>query len=122
MTNKEIVLKMYDVVFNGHNLDRAKEFIKDNYIQHNPGVPTGLEGFLTAFKEHFKKFPDFKVEVKRVIAEGDFVMLHTHAIARPGQDEGVVVDIYRLEDGMIAEHWDVLQPMPKKFVHENGMF
>lgn len=120
MTNKEIILKLYEVVFNGHDVDRAGEFIKEDYIQHNPRVKDGLEGF----KEFFRSphFANFKVEIKHIIAEGDYVVLHTHATTAPGEPGTAVVDIYRMEDGKAAEHWDVLQPMPKEFVHNNGMF
>jgi predicted SnoaL-like aldol condensation-catalyzing enzyme len=122
MTNKEIVVKIYDVIFNGHDLGRAPEFIKENYIQHNPGVETGLTGFIKAFQHHFERFPLFHVEIKHIIAEGDYVVAHLHAKGSPEEVGGAVVDIYRFEDGKVAEHWDVLQRIPSEFSHNNGMF
>ncbi|RCX16034.1 putative SnoaL-like aldol condensation-catalyzing enzyme [Anaerobacterium chartisolvens] len=121
-TNKEIVLKMYEVIFNGHDLSRAGEFIKDDYIQHNPGVETGLKGFVKAFTSHFQRFPQFHVEIKRIIAEGDYVVVHLHSKGSPDELGGAVVDIYRFENGKAAEHWDVLQKIPAEPIHNNGMF
>jgi predicted SnoaL-like aldol condensation-catalyzing enzyme len=121
MANKEIVLKMYEVVFNGHDLDRVDEFIKEDYIQHNPRVKTGRSGFIEFFKIHFEKFPEFKFEIKKLIAEGDYVVVHGHATG-VGGNGGAVADIYRFENGKAAEHWDILQQIPTEFVHENGMF
>lgn len=122
MTNKEIVLKMYEVIFNGHDLSRAGEFIRQDYIQHNPGVKTGLEGFVEAFTIHFQKAPQFHVEIKHIVAEGDYVVVHLHAKGSPEELGGAVVDLYRLENGMAVEHWDVLQKIPTEFAHDNGMF
>ena len=122
MTNKEIVEKMYEVVFNGHNLNRAGEFIKEDYIQHNPKVKTGLAGFIEYFTAHFQKAPDFKFEIKRIIAEGDYVVVHGHATAGCQGNGGAVADIYRFENGKAAEHWDILQMVPSEFAHDNGMF
>lgn len=123
MTNKEIVLNMVETVFNRHEVEKAGMYIREDYIQHNPGVKSGLEAFICAFRDsHFMKFPEFRMIVKHAIAEDNFVVIHAHAIAVPGKDEAAVTDIYRLENGMIVEHWDVLQKMPEHFVHENGMF
>jgi predicted SnoaL-like aldol condensation-catalyzing enzyme len=122
MTNKEIIEKMYEVIFNGHDLSRASEFIKEDYIQHNPGVKTGLKGFVDAFVLHFQRAPQFRVEIKHLIAEGEYVVVHLHAKGKPEDMGGAVVDIYRMEDGKAAEHWDVLQSIPAEFVHNNGMF
>lgn len=123
MTNKEIVLKMYEVIFNGHDLRRASEFIKEDYIQHNPRAKTGLEGFVNFFRDTlFKAHPEFKAEIKNIFAEGDYVVVHFHANFGIGEPGAVVVDIYRMENGKAAEHWDVVQPMPTEFAHNNGMF
>lgn len=123
MNNKEIVEKMYEVVFNGHDLSRAHEFIIEDYIQHNPRVKTGLDGFVEYFTNHFQKAPNFKFEIKNMIAEGDYVMVHGHATAGDGiGNGGAVADIYRFENGKAVEHWDILQMVPDEFVHANGMF
>jgi len=123
MTNKEVVEKLYEVVFNGRNLDAAGEFIHENYIQHNPRAQTGLEGFKNFVRDAlFANFPEFRINIKRIIAEGDYVAVHTHAIPEAGSRGNAVVDIYRFENGKIAEHWDVIQPVPESTVSGNGMF
>lgn len=123
MDNKEIVKKLYEVVFNGHDLSRAGEFIKEDYIQHNPGTKTGLQAFIDAFRDgQFKKNPEFKFEIKHLIAEGNYVVVHGHAIPKP-EDIGVaVMDMYRFEDGRAVEHWDIIQLIPEKSANDNGMF
>lgn len=123
MTNKETIRKFYEIVFNKHDLTRAAEFIKEDYIQHNPGTKTGLDEFVKAFRDgQFKKNPDFKFEIKHLIEEGDFVVVHGHAIPKPGDTGVAVMDMYRFENGKVAEHWDIIQVIPKEFANENSMF
>ena len=81
--------------------------------------PEGLRAFLGFLKE---KFPNSRSEIKRVFADGDYVILHVHAVREPGTRGNAIVDIFRLEDGKIVEHWDVVQPIPEKAANPNGMF
>lgn len=123
MDNKEIVKKLYEVVFNGHDLSRAGEFIKEDYIQHNPGTKTGLQAFIDAFRDgQFKKNPEFKFKIKHLIAEGDYVVVHGHAIPKPGDIGVAVMDMYRFDNGKAVEHWDIIQLIPEKSQNDNGMF
>jgi Uncharacterized protein conserved in bacteria len=123
MTNKEVILNLYENVFNRHDFSRIREYMHEDYVQHNPKVPSGLKGFVSCFRDgHFVKFPDFKVYIKHIIEDGNMVAVHTHAVSAPGDIGSAVVDIYRLEDGKVAEHWDVIQMIPKDSVHNNGMF
>jgi len=69
-----------------------------------------------------EKFPNSRSEIKRVFADGDYVILHVHAVREPGTRGNAIVDIFRLEDGKIVEHWDVVQPIPEKAANPNGMF
>jgi predicted SnoaL-like aldol condensation-catalyzing enzyme len=79
----------------------------------------GIKGFIQFMKE---KLPNWHVEIKRVFADGDYVITHVHAQANP-QDRGMaVMDIFRLEDGKVVEHWDVGQPIPEKAMNTNTMF
>jgi predicted SnoaL-like aldol condensation-catalyzing enzyme len=92
------------------------------YTQHNPNAadgPEGLRAFLGFLEE---KFPGSRSEIKRVFADGDHVILHVHAVREPGTRGNAVVEIFRLEDGKIVEHWDAVQPMPEKAANANGMF
>ena len=118
--NKEIIRRVYQEIFNGHNLALTKEFIKEDYIQHNPRVEPGRAGFEKFFKEMFARSPGFRLDVKHMIAEGDYVVVHIHALGTNLERGAAVVDIYRLENGKLAEHWDVIQPIPEDAI--NSMF
>ena len=100
----------------------AQETKGPRYTQHNPNAadgPEGLKAFLGFLRE---KFPSSKSEIKRVFAEGDYVILHVHAIREPGQRGSAIVDIFKLENGKIVEHWDVVQPVPETAANNNTMF
>ena len=81
-----------------------------------------IEGFKTFVNFLREKFPNSKSEIKKVFAEGDFVILHVHAVREPATRGRAIVDIFRLENGKIVEHWDVAQDIPEKMPHNNGMF
>ncbi len=120
-TNKRNVRKYYELAFNEHQPREAVErYLGDEYIQHNPQAPDGAEAFI-GFVE---AFPEVRVEIKRIVAEGDIVV--THSLIRfNAQDERgtVAVDFFRLtEDGKIVEHWDVLQPFPEESANDHPMF
>jgi|AGTN01.3.fsa_nt_gi Uncharacterized protein conserved in bacteria len=120
--NKEVVIDFYTKIFVDKNFEAAKKHFGDRYIQHNPGAPDGpeaLEKFLTAFWE---KFPNARSEIKRVFADGDYVILHVHAIPGPGDPGLAIVDIFRLEAGKVVEHWDVVQKVPPTSANSNTMF
>jgi predicted SnoaL-like aldol condensation-catalyzing enzyme len=85
----------------------------------NQAAPEGLKGFLAFLKD---KFPNNRSETKHVFADGDFVIVHDHAVREPGTRGSAIVNIYRLENGKIVEHWDVIQPIPEKSANDNGMF
>jgi predicted SnoaL-like aldol condensation-catalyzing enzyme len=120
--NKKAVVAFYNKAINEKDFEAARPYMGDKYIQHNPNAadgPEGLRAFLKFLKE---KFPQSKSEIKRVFAEGDFVILHVHAVREPGTRGNAIVDIFRLENGKIVEHWDVIQPIPEKAMNGNGMF
>jgi predicted SnoaL-like aldol condensation-catalyzing enzyme len=120
--NKKVVLDFYEKGLNQKDFDAAAQHFGPRYIQHNPGAPDGIEGFKAFIAQRKEKFPNARGEIKRVFAEGDFVILHVHGVREPGERGVAVVDIFRLENGKIVEHWDVVQPIPEKPANNNGMF
>ena len=121
-TNKKAVLEFYEAGLNKKDFEAASKYFGPKYIQHNPGAPDGIEGFKGFLNFLRDKFPNSHSEIKKVFAEGDFVILHVHAVREPGTRGRAIVDIFRLENGKIVEHWDVAQDIPEKMPHNNGMF
>ena len=120
--NKRTVLEFYEAGLNKKDFEAAAKYFGPKYIQHNPGAPDGIEGFKTFVNFLREKFPNSHSEVKRAFADGDHVILHVHAVREPGTRGRAIVDIFRLENGKIVEHWDVAQDIPEKMPHNNGMF
>jgi predicted SnoaL-like aldol condensation-catalyzing enzyme len=120
--NKKAVTEFYDLAINQKNFEAASKFLGPRYVQHNPRAadgPEGLKAFLNFLRD---KFPDYHSDIKRVFADGDFVILHVHNVPTPGSRGNAIVDIFKLEDGKIVEHWDVRQEIPEQSVNTNTMF
>lgn len=120
--NKEIVIAFYNAAINDKDFEAASAYLGDKYIQHNPLAADGPEGLRTFLEFAKVNMSSFKVEFKRVLADGDFVMVHAHAKANPDDRGSAVMDIFRLEDGKVVEHWDVMQPIPETAMNDNTMF
>jgi predicted SnoaL-like aldol condensation-catalyzing enzyme len=120
--NKKIVAAFYDAAVNQKDFEKASQYLGPRYTQHNPLAADGREGFkgfITFLKE---KFPNNRSEIKRIFADGDYVIVHVHAVREPGTRGNAIVDIFKLENGKVVEHWDVIQPIPEKTANNNGMF
>jgi len=121
-TNKKNVVAFYDLALNKKDFDAASKYLGPRYTQHNPVAADGPEG-LKAFIQFLRdKFPDSRSEIKRVFADGDYVIVHVHAIREPGTRGRAIIDIFKIENGKIVEHWDVAQDVPEKAANSNGMF
>lgn len=111
--NKRIVRDFYDMAFNQHKpAEAAAKYLGSVYVQHNPGVGDGADAFVARFEPFFKRFPNSHADIKQVIAEGDLVALHLNSKQDKDDRGRAIVDIFRVQDGKIVEHWDVIQPVP----------
>lgn len=120
--NKKAVAEFYDLAINKKDFDAASKFIGPRYVQHNPRAadgPEGLKAFLAFLRE---KFPDSHSEFKRVFADGDYVIVHVHNVPTPGSRGNAIIDIFKLENGKVVEHWDVRQEIPEQSANSNTMF
>ena len=120
--NKKAVVEFYDKAINQKDFEAASKYLGSRYTQHNPTVPDGPEGLKGLLQFLRANVPTLRSEIKRVFADGDYVILHVHAVREPGTRGNAIIDIFKLENGKIVEHWDVVQPIPEKAANTNGMF
>ena len=120
--NRQLVLGAYEHVLKPLDSSRVDDFFAPGYIQHNPMARTGANGLKDFLDWARAQSPDAEHRVKRVFADGDHVIAHVHVIINPGERGNAVVDIFRIEDGRVAEHWDVAQVVPADSANSNGMF
>ncbi len=117
--NKQLLANFGQEVFGKKDLSNLSQFMHENYIQHNPLVPQGLSGFKSFFADWFKAVPDWQYSLEKIVAEGDTVWAYgTYSGTQIGDWLGIpatnkaysirAVDIFRIENGKLAEHWDVI--------------
>ncbi|WP_417610453.1 ester cyclase [Owenweeksia hongkongensis] len=120
--NKKNAMAFYKTAYLGQPKEAIEKYVGKEYIQHNPDVANGTQGFIDYFERMQKEYPDKSIEFVRCIAEGDLVALHTHQIW-PGNDQYVTMDFFRFdENGKICEHWDSIQQVPENSANGNSMF
>lgn len=120
--NRAAVLGFYEKGLNQKDADAALAYVGNRYVQHNPNAPDGPDGFRKFISFLREKFPNSHSEIKRSFADGDFVILHVHSVREPGSRGRAIVDIFKLENGKIVEHWDVVQDIPENPANNNTMF
>ena len=120
---KRDVIAFYEMMFNEcRPAEAIARYAGDEYIQHNPHVVSGKQGFINYFDRMAAEYPGKRVAIKRAFTDDNHVILHCHQIW-PGGLEYAGIDIFRLDDtGKIVEHWDVLQELPETSANANGMF
>jgi predicted SnoaL-like aldol condensation-catalyzing enzyme len=123
--NKQVVVDYYTTAFNGNPEKAIADHFGPRYVQHNPDAHDGPEAF-TGFVNWLRnEYPNLGLDIKRVIAEGDMVVTHAHLDLEPGNPDNpgrALADFFRLADGKVVEHWDVIQDVPKTSANDNGMF
>ncbi len=116
--NKELVLKAFDTLFNKRDYAAAERFWSPGYIQHSAHIPPGREGLFNLVKT---MPPSFKYEPGLILGEGDHVMLHGRFSGFGQPKAWIVVDILRIADGVLAEHWDVIQDEASRETTKSGL-
>lgn len=120
--NKKNAIAFYKMAYLGNPKQAVQQYVGNEYIQHNPDVADGPEGFIDYFTRMHREYPEKSISFKRCIAEGDLVALHTHQIW-PGNEEYITMDFLRFDaNGKICEHWDAIQRIPEQKAHNNTMY
>jgi predicted SnoaL-like aldol condensation-catalyzing enzyme len=123
LSPKDLVRTFYESVFVAHDTRAAAlAYLSPGYIQHNPYVATGRQPFIDYFEPYFAANPQARSEIVRILADGDLVAVHVHARKNADDRGAAVVDIFRVENGKIVEHWDAVQAVPATSANDNTMF
>lgn len=116
--NKENVVAL----FKAPDFKTASQYLDPSYIEHDPTAKPGIEGVKHYLETRAQEYPYYKVEIKRVIVDGNIVAIYAHEIMKPGEKGRALVDIYKLKNGKVVEHWDVIQPIAEASNNSVGMF
>ncbi len=120
--NKENAISFYKMAYEGNPKKAIELYVGDTYIQHNPDVADGLNGFIDYFERMQQEYPKKSIDFVRAIAEDDLVSLHTHQ-TWPDNDQYITMDFFRFDEaGKICEHWDAIQQIPKDSANKNTMY
>lgn len=123
--NKQNAISYYRMAYEGNPAQAVADFVGDEYIQHNPSVPDGTQGFINYFEQMQREYPNKSIDFVRAVAEGDLVALHTHQTWHEGEEinEYITMDFFRFDDnGKIVEHWDSIQKIPEHSENQNKMY
>ncbi len=120
--NKENAIAFYKMAYEGNPRKATELYVGPQYIQHNPDVEDGIEGFIEYFERMQKEYPDKSIDFLRSVAEGSLVALHTHQ-RWPDNEEYITMDFFRFDEiGKIVEHWDAIQKIPENSANINTMY
>jgi predicted SnoaL-like aldol condensation-catalyzing enzyme len=118
--NKKMVADFYQELFGDKNPAAIDQYIGSTYIQHNPSLPDGKEALKQGVAVWFKGQPKDTIDVQHLGADGNFVYIHTKS--RMGNKTVSILDIFRVDNGKITEHWDIIQEVPAKSANTHPMF
>jgi len=121
--NKEVVVAFYkEAHFDGDVDGAIARYVGDTYVQHTPAAEDGVDGLRRYINAFLATFPDAKGDIRHVLADGDLVAVHAHWTGLLGKNGDVGVDLFRVKDGKLVEHWDVIQAIPDASKNSNTMF
>jgi predicted SnoaL-like aldol condensation-catalyzing enzyme len=121
-SNKNAAISFLKMAASGRVHEVYAKYIGTRFRHHNPFFEVSAESLMAGMEQNARQNPDKVLEVKRTIAEGDFVVVHSHVQQRPGELGAAVVHIFRFENGRIAELWDLAQPVPEESPNQYGIF
>jgi predicted SnoaL-like aldol condensation-catalyzing enzyme len=123
LDNKRLVTEFYELAINQQKpAEAARKYIGLPYRQHNPDTVDGPDGFVQLISKMQQEHPNLKVRISKVLADDDLVAPHVH-LMRESNDRGLAIaEWFRLKNGKIIEHWDVVQPVPESSANSNSMF
>jgi predicted SnoaL-like aldol condensation-catalyzing enzyme len=113
-SNRDVVLRAFQATINDKDFAQAEKYFAPNYRDHDPGIDDGRKGLARYISELRTEHPEARADVKRAMTYTDYVILHTHYVSEPGTLGYIAGDIFKLQDGLIIEHWDVRHPVPDK--------
>ncbi|MDX3116575.1 nuclear transport factor 2 family protein [Streptomyces scabiei] len=120
--NKKIVTDYVERLLVNQDLSAIDAYMSPEHHEHNPGVPAGAAELKAGLRAYTEEYPELKISLKRVIGEGDLVAAHLHVVNTPGERGKSVIDLFRVRDGKIVEHWDASQDVPETAANDNTMF
>jgi predicted SnoaL-like aldol condensation-catalyzing enzyme len=122
-TTLRTVLDFYEHAVKNRDFEAAAQLLAPVYIQHRNDVADGAAGMREFIDRMRATHPHSRYEIKRTLIDGDHVILHVHVIREPGTRGSAHIDIFRVDDqGKIAEHWDVDEPIPAEIANSYGPF
>jgi len=120
--NKDAAVTFLELASMGKVREAYAQFVGAGFRHHNPFFEGSAQGLMAGMEENARQNPNRVLEVKRAIAEGDWVVVHSHVRQKPGDLGAAVVHIFRFEAGRIVELWDLGQPVPEKSPNQYGVF
>lgn len=119
---KDAAVAFLKLASSGHVNEAYSKFVGDGFRHHNPYFEGSAESLRAGMEENAQQNPDKALDVKRVIAEGDLVVVHAHVRHKPDDLGAALVHIFRFENGRIVELWDLGQEVPEESPNQYGMF
>ncbi|GAA4633043.1 hypothetical protein GCM10023196_069000 [Actinoallomurus vinaceus] len=109
----QLIRDYIELVWNQGRTEEAERFLAEDLIQHNPNLPNGRKPLVDFIGGLHEQLPESRFDIRRTAAEGDLVFVHSLFTAQPGHRGIAVIDVFRVADGLIVEHWDLREDVPE---------